>query len=574
MASSPKLLKGALVLIIVIAFYGEVKMILQSGNCLETNSVMDKPAPTWKSPPSFVVVEPNSIAPGELPGYTGWARPEKTLARYFSIASISNDEAATTATGYEFGIVVECRGHHDCVVVEPNSKNWQGNFRNSNDKRNDSEMCPSWFFLRAYGPSVVPGTITSRYVAKGESNAPSCRYEFNFVFFDPGVYTIEAVLTVSRPPPMSTFPLTEENEPHYEGYLLPGFPVTTTVAFVDGGNSNMAPAEDKALCQFEDLVETSATSAKNKARWKVTGRVNGRDYVSKTMNSTLVSTRGYATNINSLGINMEYRYVNDCLLIEESILDRTRRDKPALPSDRCRGSQQKVHIVYIGDSVLRVQKDMLQQFLKGVPKSNVELSYLSLHGGYRKNQAMGPANVQTFLNDLQTRAKNDNVVLLFNTGLHDIHRLCGDEFRDERPSYLDKNQLESGSFACLEEYRALLKDFLQLVQDFPASLKVFQSTTAAWPKYGNYGIGWGQNGQGMVLISDFCQAFNEIAFEVLHNYQKDIAIMDGYWITYPRPDNREVGDIGKKLSHPGVEVLSAMTRKFVMLILDRVCLPI
>ena len=126
----------------------------------------------------------------------------------------------------------------------------------------------------------------------------------------------------------------------------------------------------------------------------------------------------------------------------------------------------------------------------------------------------------------------------------------------------------------MNEYRALLKDFLDVVQDFPADLKVFQSTTAAWPKYGNYGIEWGQGGQGMVLMSDFCQAFNDIAFEVLQDYKNDIAIMDGYWITYPRPDNREVGDIGKKLSHPGVEVLGAMTRKFVMLVLDRVCLPI
>ncbi len=561
LASSPKLLKALLTLIIVAALYGELKTVLQAENCLDAHSVVVKQAPTWKAAPLSSI--PNSIAPGELPGYTGWARPEKTLARYFSIASVSTDEAATTATGYDYGVVVECMGHADCVVATSKL----GNVRNSNGPLDDSESCPSWFFLRAYGPSVVPGTISSRHATHD-----GCRYKFDFVFFDPGVYTVEAVLTVSRPPPLSAFPLTEENEPHYEGYLLPGFPLTTTVAF---GDSKMASANDRALCQFEDLVETSATSSKTKARWKVTGRVNERDYFSKTMNSTLLSTRGYATNVNSLGIHMEYRYVNDCRLIDESAFDRTFRDKPALSNDRCSGSQEKVHIVYIGDSVLRVQKDMLQQFLTSVPTSQVELTFLSLHGGYRKNQAMGPSNVQNFLKDLQTRAQNDKIVLLFNTGLHDIHRLCGDEFRDERPSYLDKYQLNAGSFACVNEYRALLRDFLDLVQEFPASLKVFQSTTAAWPKYGNYGIGWGQGGQGMVLLSDFCQAFNEIAFQVLQDYrQKDIAIMDGYWISYPRPDNREIGDIGKKLSHPGVEVLSAMTRKFVMLILDRVCLPI
>jgi len=94
-------------------------------------------------------------------------------------------------------------------------------------------------------------------------------------------------------------------------------------------------------------------------------------------------------------------------------------------------------------------------------------------------------------------------------------------------------------------------------------------------KYGNYGIDWNQNAQSMVLISDFCAAFNDIAFEVLADYKdSNIDIMDGYWITYPRPDNREIGNIGKKLSHPGVEVLSIMARKWAMLILDRVCLPI
>jgi len=124
----------------------------------------------------------------------------------------------------------------------------------------------------------------------------------------------------------------------------------------------------------------------------------------------------------------------------------------------------------------------------------------------------------------------------------------------------------------VDEYRALLRDFADAIKEFPAELKVFQSTTAAWPKYGNFGIAWEQNPQRMPLVSDFSAVFNEIAFEVLADYKKDgIDIVDGYWITYPRPDNREIGDIGNKLSHPGVEVLSAMTRTWAMLVIDRVC---
>jgi hypothetical protein len=36
-------------------------------------------------------------------------------------------------------------------------------------------------------------------------------------------------------------------------------------------------------------------------------------------------------------------------------------------------------------------------------------------------------------------------------------------------------------------------------------------------------------------------------------------------------DNREIGTTGKKLSHPGLEVQSAMTIIWSMLILERVC---
>ena len=111
-------------------------------------------------------------------------------------------------------------------------------------------------------------------------------------------------------------------------------------------------------------------------------------------------------------------------------------------------------------------------------------------------------------------------------------------------------------------------------------LKVFQTTTAAWPKYGNYGIGWEHYQQSMPLVSDFVSAFNEIAFDVLQSdddnddsdsKERAISIMDGYWITISRPDNREFGDIGKKLSHPGREVLSVLTRRWSMMILERLC---
>ena len=583
-----------------------------------------------------------SIAPGELPGYTGWARPEKTLARFFSIASVKPVAVGANKNnieGYEYVIKVRCEGHRDCY---PKSKY---RYNNNVSAGGGGDGGPSLFFLRAYGPAVVSGTVTSQSCSSSSSSSgriggdtdfsntgidatAGCSYDIRFVFYDPGLYTIEAVLTFSNPPPVSVFPLSSQDaanqqQPHYEGYLLPGFPLLANVnvnaaVVPEGQEEQSAGPSDRNnnnnnynnnLCTFDDLTETSPTSAIEKARWKVTGKVNEPGYSSNTMNSPVVSKIGYRNNANSLGINMEYQYTNNCRILRESSFRGEKNTKEAVvhafTTCGTRPKKTKIHIVYIGDSVLRVQKDMLQDLLKGVSTKDrleFEFSFLSLHGGYRKNQVLGPAYVQEFLQDIQRKAGRADVdvdvkvAVLFNTGLHDIHRLCGSEFKDERPSYLDKTSLAStgvSSFACVDEYRALLRDFLETVADFPATLKVFQTTTSAWPKYGNFGIDWNDNPQDMPLVSDFSAVFNEIAFGVLADYTgtgtgtdtpreknnysngngtgNSIAIMDGYWITHPRPDNREIGDIGKKLSHPGVEVLSTMARTWVMLIRDRVC---
>jgi hypothetical protein len=217
-----------------------------------------------------------------------------------------------------------------------------------------------------------------------------------------------------------------------------------------------------------------------------------------------------------------------------------------------------------------VQKDKLRDLANRV--KTVELSFLPLHFGFRRNQILGPSNVKKFLEDIQHKAPDDVKVILFNTGLHDIHQLCGADKASDRRDYLDKAKLDSGSFFCVDEYKSLLKEFIEIIRDYPAELKVFQSTTGAWPKYGNWGVGWEHYPQGMPLVSDFCSVFNDIAFDLLAGYKKDgIHIMDGYWITYARPDNREVGTTGNKLSHPGQEVLSVMARSWAKIILDKVC---
>lgn len=473
----------------------------------------------------------SAIPPGGLPAYTGWARPEKTLARYFSILSVSESFFAEKRTPiHEFIVTVQCRGHRDC---KPSRNTFKGS---------------SSFFLRAYGPAVLPGTVTS-----SSCNEMSCFYEFRFRFVDPGLYTIEAVLTFSNPPPIQTFPLDEnQQEPAYEGYLLPEFPLLKSVVIYNGDGQQTAPA---SYCTREDILEESSQSAREKARWKVTGKVNDPSYSSKTENSLLVSKIGYKNNVNSLGIHMEYQYNNACQILPASL---------ALAADRCAASKP-IHIIYIGDSVIRVQNDILKDLLKESSDiaNTVEFSFYSLHGGYRKNKILGPTSVANIVQEAAQEESNKHVAILFNTGLHDIHRLCGSEWRQERHTYVSSNFK-----SCLEEYKGVLHDFQTAISSLPESVLVaFQSTTAAWPKYGNYGIAWETNAQKLPLDSSFAEAFNEIAYETLTS----VPILDGYWITYPRPDNREVGDIGKKLSHPGDEVLVTMSRIWAMLIYDSFC---
>ncbi|OEU21532.1 hypothetical protein FRACYDRAFT_235157 [Fragilariopsis cylindrus CCMP1102] len=525
----------------------------------------------------------NTLYPGQLPGYTGWARPEYTLARSFTIQSISNSDIIQV--GKEFIITVQCQ-------------NCAGNTsRRNDDKDKDNEVNnESLFFLRAYGKSVVPGTVTKRSNDNNEHDESNTIYDIVFLFFDSGIYTIEVVLTFSNPPSIYKFPLEQEQEqgeeePSYEGYLLPGFPLIVNVVIdqddvqkedVQGSSSSSSSSSsekiqtqtqlDKAVvlpvvyCKSNDLIETSFNSAIKKARWIIIDQDMEKDYYSTTMNTTLISKLNYYdTNRNSIGINMEYKYNNNCLLIPEFAFDKNLHPN------------QRAFSKCYSDSVLRIQNKMLEKLLLkngGIPSTNVtfQFHFLSLHGGYRRNQIIGPSNVTQFLSDIQ---KNDEVgikVILFNTGLHDIHRLCGSEFSNERKEYLTTSSISS--FSCVDEYKALLIDFVTVIQDFPAQLKVFQSTTAAWPKYGNWGIQWDHNGQRMPLVSDFSAVFNDIAYEVIldaNNNYDGIDIMDGYWITYPRPDNREIGDIGNKLSHPGSEVVSAMSRKWATLILDRIC---
>lgn len=87
---------------------------------------------------------------------------------------------------------------------------------------------------------------------------------------------------------------------------------------------------------------------------------------------------------------------------------------------------------------------------------NLEIHFLSLHLGYRRNQILGPSNVQAFLNDIQQKHTNDTKVILFNTGLHEIYQFCGADNAADGRTYINTTVLDSGTFSCTFEYRNVL----------------------------------------------------------------------------------------------------------------------
>ena len=163
-----------------------------------------------------------TLRPGDLPGYTGWARPSQTLAGWFELDARA--PPTTAITGHYWTIRLTCRRrrHSQCAHAH------------------------SLFDVRAYGPSVLSGKVYNR---------GNGIYDVSVYFLDPGLYQVEVVLAYSHVPSLDRFPL-DQDEPLYEGHLLPEFPIQVQV------NSRKAQQRKPGrLCQTSDLVESSSTSA-------------------------------------------------------------------------------------------------------------------------------------------------------------------------------------------------------------------------------------------------------------------------------------------------------------------------
>jgi hypothetical protein len=445
------------------------------------------------------------LSSGDLPGYTGWVRPSETLAGWFEVLE---NAPATVAAGNYWNVSVICR-HPLCQ---------QGG---------------ALFYIRAYGRSVLPGEVHDHRDGI---------YDISIMFADPGPHVVEVVLTFSTTPGMDKFPLdTDTAEPGYEGYLLPGFPLTVTVT------SETIPASSRR-CGLSDLTSNSTRSAIDHGRWLVvTKQASRRDRDNTTASAKLQAVReGYQSGLNSIGIQMEYVPYN-CLLPQQHDL------REELLSSK---KTSRLHVVFIGDSNMIKQHRIFDKLSTGMPTTLISTS---------EGLVVRLPEIQESLRLLQEKASpNEKFMILFNAGLHDISLLCSRKWSGKRVEYIHD------SVSCGEHYRQSLIQLVDLIRSFPAELAVFQTTTAGWIKWGNFGFAWDPaRVQTLPLDTSSCAYFNEIAWSVMK--EADIPVLDSYWLTLARPDHRESGDnnaIGAHLVHAGPQVYDSLVRQWVTTFLD------
>ncbi|CAB9506396.1 expressed unknown protein [Seminavis robusta] len=499
---------------------------------------------------------------GDLPGYTGWARPFETLAGSFGPPSFWPSNAS-----WVVGKNATIRVH--CIPSIAQTSRHQDHF---------CQHGGSLFYLRAYGPAVLPG----RVMDYGNGT-----YDISFFPMDAGIYHLEVVLAFSSPPPFTAFPLSldRKEEPAYEGYPLPGFPVVVDVQPESIPTSVVMKARDCQSADFFWIGNARGPHPTENGRWIVQDKATSATGTKSSRSSKQgggVSMGGYQKGLNSVGVRMKYAPRHCRLLPLNRAIDKL----------GC-ASGHNIHVIYIGDSNLRLQKNTFDSFWKTVSSKaaanndsglpHIETSLISLHGGLHQTLPNVSLALRGILhNATSTDSKKTATahMILFNSGLHDISRRC---------AMPNGHELLSMNLSCTQDYKNSFRALLSLVSQFPADLKVLQTTTAGWPKYGNFGFAWPPtHPQTLPRDPNFVDHFNCVMLqEVVNartgtpraagsfgNSNSAISVMDAFWLTLSRPDHREVDKtnaIGKHLVHPGPEVLNALTRQWITMIIESLC---
>ena len=458
-----------------------------------------------------------SIQPGELPGYTGWARSEHTLAGYFQVVTPLNTRS-TSPKADEHVIGIEC--------THPNGRHGGAKF-----------------YVRVYGPSVVAG----RTIDYGNGT-----YDILWpTGHGSGRFTVEVVLAFSTTPPFQEFP--SEDDPSYEGHLLPGFPF---IVHLD--TPTLVTSSDR-FCTTQDILVASSYDGYRQGRWMVTDRVSNPFRSVSTASPTELSLQRYQSGENALGIFMAYQPYQCHIL--------TSLAQAKIMFHSC---HSPLHVIFVGDSVMKLQ---FNSFVKST-LPDVRTTYIKTHSGLRRVLP----NVTAELLDIDWTDHTEDRVIVFNSGLHDISDLCSQRSLQRRESIHLDNFRSNNASSCVNNYRVLLTQLVGVISSLPAKARIFQTTSAAWMKYGNFGFAWPPDKkQYFSLSTHFSEYFNDIAFEVIVAFG-NVGIVDAFWLMLARPDNREVDmeqHIGRHMVHPGYEVLHALVMIWMTLladVLDRDCI--
>jgi hypothetical protein len=422
--------------------------------------------------------EEKTIFPGELPGYTGWPRLAMTLAGSFRML-------------------------RPCSSTSEVSTNWTCSVHCSHEACQNGG---SLFYVRAYGPAILPGLVTDH---------DNGTYDFTFLPLDRGTYTVEVVLTFSNPPHFSTFPLEAFTEPAYEGYMLLAFPLTVSVTGTEPYYSLASlfkkPKGSLPLCTLSELLESSPTSALETGRWIVTEKMTYRSF--SRDNHALhqhgnITLDGYQRGDNSIGFRMDYHPIH-CSLLDESTITEARILDECMQRSKLDFHNRSLHLVLIGDSSIGVQANWAGQ--AGVLGNGYKGSMVDAHGGIHAKLPEIKKNLTQLIKNDSESGVSSHYVVIFNSGLHDIIHLCGSEYLSLNISFIER-----GHARCLDTYRRRLREFARMMKEFPSALTVFQTTSAAWPKWGLFATAWpADKKQPLPFSSSFVEQFNEIAWEVM-----------------------------------------------------------
>lgn len=272
------------------------------------------------------------------------------------------------------------------------------------------------------------------------------------------------------------------------------------------------------------------------------------------------------------GIHMDYEYTN-CHL--PSLEDIKMQLKHAIQRRRARGNYKTLLLLFVGDSVMDMQHGRFVPFFEGVEGIETRMFYTSGGLSAVMDNALLPSMKFLLEEDDKDR------FVLYNAGLHDIMQLCTQEKKEKREVYIDYSKWpsEERPFSCAEEYRANMEKLHWSIESMPAKLHVYQSTNSAWNLYGLLGEVALSHMHPFPKSPHMISHFNAIVEDIVLNSTMPSrrrhapAIMDGFAMTAPRPDNREVmfnNYIGRKMVHPGLEVADAMVQVWTTMILDQI----